>query len=66
LARGRYWACTKDCGDRIEKKTEFFFIIGREKNPMNLKKQICKNKQGVAEELGTMIVRKKSKKKSGK
>jgi hypothetical protein len=20
LARGRYWACANDCGDRIEKK----------------------------------------------
>jgi hypothetical protein len=28
----------------------FFLIIGREKNSRNLRKKICKNKQGVAEE----------------
>jgi hypothetical protein len=28
----------------------FFLIIGREKNPRNLRNKICKNKQGVAEE----------------
>jgi hypothetical protein len=33
---------------------------------MNLRKKNCKNKQGVAEELRRMIVRKKRQKKSGK
>jgi hypothetical protein len=40
----------------------FFLIIGKEKNPMNLRKKIRKNKQGVAEELGRTIVRKKREK----
>ena len=33
---------------------------------MNLRKKICENKQGVAEELGKMIVRKKAKKAENK
>jgi hypothetical protein len=55
----------------LKKKGKSFFIwifliIGREKNPMNLRKKIRKYKQGVAQELGRMIVIEKKQKKSGK